>query len=145
MAFPVPVPGMVIRYSYLWHDEHEKGREEGVKDRPCAIVVAAEPIAGRRTVIVVPVTHTPPLSSEHAIEIPAPVKRRLGLDGKRSWVIVNEANRFVWPGPDLRPAVRGEADSVVFGHLPLKMFDQIRARFVDALRKGPARSVPRNE
>jgi hypothetical protein len=28
--------------------------------------------------------------------------QRLGLDAERSWVMLTEANRFVWPGPDLR-------------------------------------------
>jgi hypothetical protein len=34
ITLPKPEPGLVIRYSYLWHDEHRQGREEGVKDRP---------------------------------------------------------------------------------------------------------------
>jgi hypothetical protein len=34
------LPGLVIRYSYLWHAEYLEGREEGKKDRPCAIVAA---------------------------------------------------------------------------------------------------------
>ena len=38
---PRPVPGLVVRYSYLWLDEHRRGREEGVKDRPCAIVLGS--------------------------------------------------------------------------------------------------------
>lgn len=42
MPLPVPVPGLVIRYGYLWHSEHLAGREEG-KDRPCAIVAALRP------------------------------------------------------------------------------------------------------
>ncbi|RWI14116.1 MAG: hypothetical protein EOQ92_29550 [Mesorhizobium sp.] len=33
MALPTPVPGLVIRYSYLWLAEHRRGQEEGVKDR----------------------------------------------------------------------------------------------------------------
>jgi hypothetical protein len=37
--WPVPQPGLVIRYSYLWEREALEGREEGVKDRPCAIVL----------------------------------------------------------------------------------------------------------
>jgi hypothetical protein len=145
VTFPVPIPGMVIRYSYLWHDEHKMGQEEGLKDRPCAIVVAAKPEGGLSTVVVLPVTHTPPTSADSAFEIPAGVKRRLGLDDQRSWVMVNEANRFVWPGPDLRPAARGDADSVVFGHLPQKMFVEIRTKFVSALRKGAARAVSRTD
>ena len=39
--------GPPIRYSYLWHSEHLAAREEGEKDRPCAIVAALRP-AGRR-------------------------------------------------------------------------------------------------
>jgi sugar phosphate permease len=40
VALPEPIPGLVIRYSYLWHSEYVRGREEGQKDRPCAIVAA---------------------------------------------------------------------------------------------------------
>jgi len=43
VPLPAPVPGLVIRYSYLWHSEHLAGREEGEKDRPCAIVAALRP------------------------------------------------------------------------------------------------------
>ena len=38
MALPKPVAGLIIRYSYLWYREHLEGRDEGQKDRPCAIV-----------------------------------------------------------------------------------------------------------
>jgi hypothetical protein len=34
MPIPTPEPGLVISYAYLWHHEHEAGREEGRKDRP---------------------------------------------------------------------------------------------------------------
>jgi hypothetical protein len=30
------------------------------------------------------------------------VKARLGLDGAKSWVVIDDANLFHWPGPDLR-------------------------------------------
>jgi hypothetical protein len=42
VSWPTPTPGLVIRYSYLWRNEAAAGREEGVKDRPCAIVLAVE-------------------------------------------------------------------------------------------------------
>ena len=145
MPFPPPVPGLVIRYSYLWLSEHLQGREEGVKDRPCAIVLIAKSEEGRQTVAVLPITHTPPEKAELAVEIASSVKRRLGLDGERSWVMLNEANRFVWPGPDLRPAVRGDADSVVFGLLPYKLFEEIKNRFDSAVRKRLTSVVPRSE
>ena len=76
MPLPAPVPGLVIRYSYLWHSEHLAGREEGEKDRPCAIVAALRPAddAGETRVLVLPVTHSPPAQAALAVEIPAQVK-----------------------------------------------------------------------
>ena len=44
MTLPVPLPGLVIRYSFLWSREARAGATEGRKDRPCAIVVATGPI-----------------------------------------------------------------------------------------------------
>ena len=48
--------------------------------------------------------HAPPDREGDAIEIPLETKKRLGLDSERSWIMITEANEFVWPGPDLRPA-----------------------------------------
>jgi hypothetical protein len=41
MPLPAPQRGLVISYAYLWHHEHRAGLEEGRKDRPCVIVLAA--------------------------------------------------------------------------------------------------------
>jgi hypothetical protein len=71
--------------------------------------------AGERIVIVLPISHTPPADANFAVEIPALVKRRLGLDDQRSWVVLTEANRFIWPGPDLRPSRPGDSSSVAYG------------------------------
>jgi len=104
VAFPAPVPGLVIRYAYLWRSEHRRGLEEGVKDRPRVIILSAISHDGEEVVTVLPVTHTPPSNDADALEIPAATKRRLGLDDERSRIVVTEANEFVWPGPDLRPS-----------------------------------------
>ena len=104
MSLPQPRPGLVISYAYLWAREHRKGLEEGRKDRPCAIVAARRVLAGRDVVTVVPITHSAPADPEDAVEIPATLKRHLGLDDLPSWVVVCETNDFLWPGPDLRPA-----------------------------------------
>jgi hypothetical protein len=40
VPFPEPYAGLVIRYSYLWKREQQARREEGTKDRPCAVVMA---------------------------------------------------------------------------------------------------------
>ena len=44
MALPDPHPGLVISYSYLWHEEYRQGQIEGVKNRPCAVVLGQYPI-----------------------------------------------------------------------------------------------------
>lgn len=145
MAFPVPVSGLVIRYSYLWVSEHARGQEEGVKDRPCAVVLVTDDDAGDPMVTVLPISHTPPMDPELAVEVPPPVKRRLRLDDDRSWVVLTEANRFVWPGPDLRPLAAGDPTSVAYGLLPYALFEQIRLKFLAALKSRKARAVPRTE
>ena len=145
MALPEPVPGLVIRYGYLWAEEHRRGQEEGVKDRPCAIVLITTHAQGEQWVTVLPVSHTPPTNRDFAVEIPAATKRRLGLDNERSWVVLSEANRFLWPGPDLRPARQGDAASVAYGQLPYTLFEEIRQKFIAAVRARRAGVVSRSE
>jgi hypothetical protein len=136
---------LVIRYGYLWHSEHEQGREDGDKDRPCAIVLTTFNAASETVVTVLPVTHTPPRFADDAVELPLTIKRRLGLDDVRSWVIVNELNRFVWPGPDLRPVPPTEAGRFDYGLLPPGLFRTIRDRFLACARAQRVRSVRRTE
>ena len=143
MPLPVPEPGLVISYSYLWHSEYERDQEEGLKDRPCAIILVAEDDAGETVVTVVPVTHSPP--EGEAVEIPLTVKRRLRLDEARSWAVVSEVNRFVWPGPDLRPVPRGEPERFDYGFLPPSLFRQIRDRLLAAAAAQKLKVVPRSE
>jgi hypothetical protein len=112
----------------LWRAEYEQGQEEGTKDRPCAIVLTASIEEGDTVVTVVPITHVPPDHPEAAVEIPSPTKHRLGLDEARSWIVVSEVNRFVWPGPDLRPVSRAEPDCFEYGLLPPSFFRQVRER-----------------
>lgn len=146
MALPEPVPGLVIRYSYLWHSEHREGREEGQKDRPCAIVAAIHSDAtGAKRVLVLPVTHSAPQDTKLAVEIPSRVKERLGLDAARSWVVLSEWNEFAWPGPDLRRAPGGNEHSVVYGMLPPGLFNSIRNLFLSLTARGSAQRVPRTE
>lgn len=145
MALPQPTPGTVIRYNYLWLSEHRSGREEGKKDRPCAIVLTVSTIESRIRVTVLPVTHSPPLDSDSALEIPAVVKTRLGLDDERSWIVLTEANRFIWPGPDLRPSKPGDAQSVAYGNLPYTFFERVRIGFLRAMTSRRGTTVTRTE
>ena len=135
MNWPKPVPGLVIRYSYLWEAEAAKGREEGVKDRPCAVVLTLLREGETNPIVrVLPISHTPPIDPDEALELPAPTRSRLGLDDERSWVVLTEANDFIWPGPDLRPAVVGDLSSVAYGMLP-PAFVTVLVTRIQALRK----------
>jgi hypothetical protein len=132
MPFPKPVPGLVIRYSFLWSHEATAGDEDGSKDRPCAVLLATTTEEGQQMVTVLPVTHTPPTDERLAVEIPAGTKTRLGLDVDRSWIILNEANRFQWPGPDLRPIPGDKDGHVAYGLLPARLYDLVRTKWLAA-------------
>jgi hypothetical protein len=144
-SLPKPTAGLVIRYSYLWRSDYLRGLEEGQKDRPCAIVlVVKDELAGSR-VTVLPITHLPPSRPDEAVEIPADTKHRLGLDEERSWVVLTEANRFLWPGPDIRRAIPGKQDSFAFGELPYGLFVKIKAGFLLAASAKKAAMITRSE
>jgi glyoxylase-like metal-dependent hydrolase (beta-lactamase superfamily II) len=131
VPLPIRVPGLVIRYSYLWYSEHLEGHEDGQKDRPCAIIAAIRAETnGDTRVLVLPITHSPPDHASLAVEIPAAVKRRLQLDDQRSWVVLSEWNEFVWPGPDLRRLPSADDATVAYGMLPPSLFAAIRDRFI---------------
>ena len=140
--------GWIFRYSYLWDWQHREGREEGDKDRPClvlAIVTVTE--AGAPVVRVLPITHAPPADPADAIEIPAVLKIRLRLDHERSWIVLTESNRFIWPGPDLRSV---DSDTGYYGALTPGLFAEVKRRFLAIARgevaaSSPHVSVPRTE
>jgi hypothetical protein len=98
VPIPTPEPGLVISYAYLWHHEHEAGREEGRKDRPSVIVLTVERSANDATVLVVlPITQIAPADPAGAVEIPAAVKRPLGLDDERPGSLLRRATNSIGP------------------------------------------------
>jgi len=145
VSLPTPQPGLVISYAYLWAREHDRGAEEGRKDRPCAIVAARQVIEGREVVTVVPITHMPPSDPADAVQIPPALKARLGLDDLPSWIVVTETNDFLWPGPDLRP--RGDVKPAQFdyGVLPPRFFAHLRDRILQAHLHRRLNRVSRSE
>jgi len=144
MALPEPECGLVLSYSYLWRREREAGRTEGAKDRPCVIVLATRNNGNSTTVTVAPITHSPPSDLTVAWEIPPRVKRHLGLDGERSWIVLDEFNEFVWPGFDLRP-VPGTTARFDYGLLPPALFARIVNRALELRREGKVFSSCRDE
>lgn len=136
VSFPQPELGLVVRYAYLWAAEQDQGRDEGIKDRPCAIVLNIMASDGGIRVTVLPITHSPPIKAAHALEIPSVVKDRLGLDMNRSWVVLSEGNEFTWPGPDLRPQPGQGLSAVAYGLLPPQFFNEILKRFIELAKAG---------
>ena len=127
----------------MWKREADAGREEGVKDRPCAVIIAIANDEGRPRVLVLPITHTAPQSPDEGVELPQATKARLGLDEERSWVIVSEANEFTWPGPDLRFLPGRGPDSTAYGFLPPLVFRAIRDKFLARFRDRKLQMVSR--
>ena len=125
----LPEPGEVLNYSYLWEYEYESGRDEGVKDRPVAVVLVTRPRDGIDQGHVVPLTTRPPTPDQLAIEVPAVIRRDLGLSDERSWIIITEWNRFAWPGWDIRP-IAGREPAVSYGYLPASFFIRVRDAIV---------------
>lgn len=144
MDVPAPKPAQVIRYAYLWADEHETGREEGSKDRPTAVVMTTLSDHNQLRVVVLPITHSPPLKASSAVEIPAPIKRHLGLDDLPSWIVIDEMNVFNWPGPDLRP-IGSNQDTCLYGYLPAGFFNSVKRRVIETIAAGRLRQIPRTE
>jgi hypothetical protein len=71
--------------------------------------------------------------------LPQAVKRHLGLDASRSWVILDELNELTWPGFDLRPIALSPME-FAYGFLPPRLFDtlMLRLRQVWSQRRGKA-------
>ena len=122
MPLPNPEPGLVISYAYLWHHEHQAGQEEGRKDRPSVIVLAVEREGEDATIVtVLPITHSAPADPTSAVEIPSPVKRHLGLDDDRSWIVTvrsqlaarKDALSLAYTSRSLRPT---------YATLPLRLY-----------------------
>ena len=72
-------------------------------------------------------THSP-TEEARSIAIPPRVKRHLGLDDDASWIILDEANEFFWPGVDLRPVSRSKPGVWTFGILPAEIFEEIQVK-----------------
>lgn len=141
---PLPAVGDVLRYAYLWSHEHDRGREEGAKDRPCAVVMLIRRDDGVDEVAVLPITSAKPEDDGAGVEIPAATRGRLGLQREPCWVVVSEFNLFCWPGPDLRPLEAGEG-SFVYGRLPRELLLRIRGAFRLWRERQPTRAVRRTE
>jgi len=132
----------VLCFAYLWAREAATGQEEGLKDRPVVVVLATQETGDRLRVLVAPVTHSAPDDAATAIEIPTTVKRDLGLDRERSWIMTNEINSFRWQGPDVRVLDDG---TPFYGAVPDWLFLRVRAGVGDWVARGEMQVTRRTE
>ncbi|CZT35845.1 hypothetical protein [Rhizobium sp. 9140] len=147
MKLPAPAPGLVVRYAFLWKEDHDKGRYEAAKDRPCAIVLAANlRETAEIQIVVVPITHSAPAPEEvsASLEMPRAVARTLGLDGGRHWVRLTQLNRFIWPGYDLRPRP-DVPERVDYGFIPEAFFKRIKSAILAENKRKKLSFTPRDE
>jgi hypothetical protein len=144
MPLPEPEVGLVISYAYLWRHEHNRGQEEGRKDRPSVILLCVEnAAAGRQRVTVAAITHTPPHRDAIALELPLAVKQHLGLDQHRSWIMLDEVNQFDWPGFDVRPLPGKKAKSA-YGFIPPKLHRKAVDLLLEANRRHKVAVITRD-
>lgn len=141
MALPDPKPGLIVRYDYLWSREAAAGRDQG-KDRPTCLVAASDSLARPRYVVLLPITHSTPDAGTIGIEIPAKVKRAIGLDDAPSRVIISEYNVDEWPNAGLSP-IPGKPGSFSYGFIPPRLFAQIKAKFLELARQNKSGAVRR--
>ena len=140
MPLPKPEPGLVISYAYLWARRAEQGHEEAEKSRPCAIVLSTLDVNGSITVMALPITHSAPIPGNEGIEVPPATRKRLGLDEAPCWVMISELNRFIWPGPDLRP-IPGSIDTFAYGLLPPRFFRTVRDALIRRSKQGQVKAT----
>lgn len=101
---------------------------------------------GERTeLMVVPVTMQRPRRVVDGIEVPARIKAHLGLDAERCWIMVTEINRFIWPGPDVRPIRRDGDVTPYYGFLPERLFRPVLDAVIAGAEAGVLKGTKRSE
>ena len=70
----------------------------------------------------------------------------MGLDDERCWELLSKANRFLWPGPAPAAGATGRRHTTVaYGQVPYALLEEIRTKFIAAIRARRAGMVPRSE
>ena len=92
--------------------------------------------------VILPITHTPPDDTTVGVEIPARVRRALGLDDAPSWLVVSEYNVDEWPNSGLAP-LPGRPGVFSYGFIPPRLFARAKAKFLEMSGQGQSRGVRR--
>lgn len=109
------------------------------------VVIARRMVGDRTELMAVPITTQPPRQASDGFEVPPRVKAYLGLDAERCWIRVTELNRFLWPGPDVRPIRRGKELTPFYGALPEKLFRPVLEAVIKRAEAGLLKTAKREE
>ncbi len=149
MKIPAAPPiGHIVAYEYLWQSKASK-REDGEKTYPTALLMGKRAEAGGSTLVyALGISHMKPPADRRALEVPAKLRRWIGLDDQPQWIYTDEVNVFVWPGPDLRPAQWISQrplveDTCVLGPLPSDWFADVQRHFYESYQMKSMRIVKR--
>lgn len=86
--------------------------------------------------VVAPISTKPPGKDAAAVPLAPHLIRHLGLDAKSSWIIADEVNQFVWPGPDLAPIPGAKPQRFAYGTLPEDVFVTLKSLILAGVRAG---------
>lgn len=141
-----PKPGLVVRYDFLWKEDHDAGQFSG-KDRPCAIILIMDADAGQgRRAVLCPITHSAPGPQETAVKIPPKVAAHLGLDDEQSWIKTDQVNRFKWPAGQIPAGISPDRKgNWVLGELPRSLAEQAFNQVRDKDRSRTLKMVERQD
>ena len=147
MPLLAPEIGLVIRFDYLWKTESEAGQDDGVKDRPCVIVLSVDQFDdGGHQVMVCPISHTPPVHGQPAVLVPGNVARHIDLDDRQSWIKTHEVNRFLWPAARLPFGIaKTPSGHWFYGFIPPSLYRIVRDQVISHHRQGKLKLVDRDE
>ena len=67
----------------------------------------------------------------------------LKLDSMSSWLILSEANTFIWPGYDLR-LIPSSKQNYTYGYLPPKLFELIKTKLLALAKSRHSPAISRD-
>jgi hypothetical protein len=128
VPLPNPERGLIVHYSYLFHNKSKTIGDAG-KNRPCVIAaVFPDPDDPPKTgFLVLPITHTPPGADDVGVELTADAKFAAGLYAAPQWVLVSQANRDTWPEDIFH--LPGRPGVFAYGFLPPGTFRSVQVAF----------------
>lgn len=98
----------------------------------------------KNTSLLAPITSRPPEKST-GIDLPIEIKRQLGLDERKSWVIASNLNKFTWPGFDVRSVPGRNPSTYLYGRIPAGFLLQVRSTLAGLVRKNLVFSLDRDD